>query len=56
MIAVDEFFMEAQISNEKPKEKVMREVLESLNIESYSKFDLEVKFNDDTTLTIQESN
>ena len=56
MNAVHQFFMEAQISNEKPKEKIIREILESLNIEDYSKFDLEVNFNDDTKLTIQESN
>lgn len=56
MNAVHEFFMEAQISNEKPKDKIIREVLESLNIEGYSKFDLEINFNDDTTLSIHESN
>ncbi len=56
MNAVHDFFMEAQISNEKPKDKIMREILESLNIADFSKFDLEVNFNDDTTLSIQESN
>jgi len=56
MSAVHEFFMEAQISNEKPKEKIIREVLESLNLEGYSNFDLEIIYNDDTTLTIQDTN
>ena len=56
MNAVHEFFVEAQISNEKPKDKIMREILESLNIEDYSKFELEVNFNDDTSLSIQENN
>lgn len=56
MNAVHQFFMEVQISNDKPKDKIMREVLESLNIEDFSKFDLEVDFNDDTKLTIQENN
>ena len=56
MNAVHDFFMEAQISNEKPKDKIIREILESLNIEGYSKFDLEVNFNDDTSLSIHETN
>lgn len=56
MNAVHDFFMEAQISNEKPKDKIMREILESLNIADFSKFDLEINFNDDTSLSIQESN
>ena len=55
MNAIDQFFMNVKIAKDKPKEEIMREILEYLNIEGYSKFDLEIKFDDDTTLTIQET-
>ncbi|QUW21077.1 hypothetical protein JSQ81_14830 [Sporosarcina sp. Marseille-Q4063] len=56
MNAIDEFFLDVKIAKDKPKEVIMREILESLNIEDYSKFDLEITFDDDTTLTIEENN
>jgi hypothetical protein len=55
MNAIDQFFMDVKIAKDKPKEEIIREILEYLNIEGYSKFDLEIKFDDDTTLTIQET-
>ncbi|WP_172372462.1 YusW family protein [Sporosarcina jiandibaonis] len=57
MNAIDEFFNEVLLNTEnKSKEDLMREILESLNIEDYSKFDLEITYDDNSTLTIQESN
>jgi hypothetical protein len=56
MNAIHEFFMDVQISKKRSNEEVIREILEYLNIEGYSKFDLEVTFDDNTTLTIEETN
>ena len=56
MNAIHEFFMDIKIAKDRPKEYITREILEFLNIEGYSKFDLEVTFDDNTTFTIQETN
>ncbi|WP_210470553.1 YusW family protein [Sporosarcina sp. 6E9] len=56
MNAINEFFMDVKLAKDRPKEQVIREMLEYLNIEDYSKFDLEVTFDDNTTFTVQESN
>ena len=44
MNAIDEFFLEVRISKDTPKEKAKNEILQHLNVEGYSKFELDITF------------
>lgn len=56
MNAVDQFFKDVKIAKDKPEEDIIRDILQSLNVNDYSKFDLEITFDDETMLTIKENN
>ncbi|NYF23387.1 YusW family protein [Sporosarcina sp. JAI121] len=55
--AMDEFnkmFVEIRITKDTPKQEVIDKILQWFGLDAYSKFDLEVEFDDGTFLDIEE--
>lgn len=55
MDAIHEFFMEVRITKDTPKEEVIEKILQSLHIDHYSKFNLEILFDEGTVLEINDT-
>ncbi|MER2089037.1 MAG: YusW family protein [Sporosarcina sp.] len=56
--AMDEFnkmFVEIRITKDTPKQEVIDNILQWFGLDAYSKFDLEVEFDDGTFLDIEET-
>ena len=53
MDEINKFFMAILITKDTPEQEVIDKILKHLNIEAYSKFDLEVNFDDGTLLDIE---
>lgn len=54
MDAIHELFMNILISKDMPEDEMKRNILQFLHIDDYSKFDLEIKFDDGTKLEIKD--
>ena len=54
MDELNKFFMEIRITKDTPEQEVIDKILNGLNMETYSKFDLEVDFDDGTLLDIED--
>lgn len=54
MEELDKFFMDILITKDTPPQEVIDKILKWYQIESYSKFDLKVSFDDGTRLNIEE--
>lgn len=54
MTKLTEFFTAIKISKDMPKQEAIDTILKHLNIDAYSEFDLEVKFDEGTILDIED--
>lgn len=54
MDEINKFFLEIRIDTDTPEDVAKEKILQYLGIEQYSEFELEVDFNDGTTLKIKD--
>ena len=54
MDAIDELFINILISKDTPEDEMKKNILQFLHIDDYSKFDLEINFDDGTKLEIKD--
>lgn len=54
MDEINKFFLEVRIDTDTPEDVAKEKILQYLGIEKYSKFELEVDFDDGTTLKIKD--
>ena len=54
MDAIHELFMEIRITNVMPEEEVIQKIIQFLRVDHYSRFELEVDFDDGTKLDIND--
>lgn len=47
-------FMELNLTADKSEQEIINQIMKYFNLDSYSKFDLEIDFNDGTTLNIED--
>lgn len=54
MVELDKLFKEIRITKDTPQQEVMDKILKWYNLDTYSKFDLEVNFDDGTLLDFED--
>lgn len=56
MIELDKFFLDIRITKDTPEQEIIDKILKWFQFDAYTKFDLEVDFDDGTKLNIEDVN